>query len=72
MAPDKSVARQIATIAVINAMLGVLAVSPETERSVISRVDISRIESGQIDVTLRTMRKLAEALDLQVSRMLKN
>lgn len=42
------------------------------ERSGISRVDISRIEGGQINVTLRTMRKLAEALDLKVSRMLEN
>ena len=40
------------------------------ERSGISRVDISRIESGQINVTLRTMRKLAAALDLRVSQML--
>ncbi len=38
----------------------------------ISRVDISRIEGGQINVTLRTMRKLAESLDLQVSRMLED
>jgi ribosome-binding protein aMBF1 (putative translation factor) len=40
------------------------------ERSGISRVDISRIEGGQINVTLRTMRKLAEAFDVRVSEML--
>ena len=40
------------------------------ERSGISRVDISRIEGGQINVTLRTMRKLAEAFEVRVSEML--
>ena len=40
------------------------------ERSGISRVDISRIEGGQINVTLRTMRKLAAAFDVRVSEML--
>ena len=42
------------------------------ERSGTSRVDISRIEGGQINVTLRTMRKLAEAVGLRVSEMLSN
>ena len=42
------------------------------EQSGISRVDISRIESGQINVTLRTMSKLAAAFGLRVPEMLSN
>lgn len=42
------------------------------EKSGISRVDISRIEGGQINVTLRTMSKLAAAFGLRVPEMLIN
>jgi len=42
------------------------------EQAGISRVDISRIESGQINVTLRTMSKLAAAFGLRVPEMLNN
>lgn len=40
------------------------------DRAGISRVDISRIESGMINVTLRTMCKLATTFNVHVSQML--
>lgn len=40
------------------------------EQSGISRVDISRIEGGMINVTLRTMCKLATTFNVHVSHML--
>lgn len=40
------------------------------EQTGISRVDISRIENGQINVTLRTMSRLAAAFNVPVSQML--
>lgn len=41
-----------------------------SQRSNVSRDDISRIENGQINLTIRTMSKLAAVLDGDVSKML--
>lgn len=41
-----------------------------SQRSNVSRDDISRIENGQINLTIRTMSKLAGVLDGDVSEML--
>jgi transcriptional regulator with XRE-family HTH domain len=40
------------------------------ERSNVSRDDISRIENGQINLTIRTMSKLAAVFDGDVAKML--
>lgn len=41
-----------------------------SERSGVSREDVSRIENGQLNLTLRTMTRLATVLDGDVSVML--
>lgn len=41
------------------------------DRSGVAREDISRIENGQINLTLRTMSRLASVLDGDVAAMLR-